>query len=213
MKKPIRYYLTAGFVVWIPILVTYLIFSFVIDLLDQTISLLPQNYQPEHLFGRNLPGLGVIISLVILLVTGLVATNFLGQRLMSWGESILARIPLVRSIYHAAKQVINAVLATNSQSFRKVFLVEFPRKGVWTVGFQTNMLNVRPAEQMTEEVFTVFVPTTPNPTSGFLIMVPKSEITEIDMTVDEALKYVISMGVMYPNRTEPPLTDFPTSVN
>lgn len=191
-------------IVWLPILVTYMVFRFVIQLLDQTISLIPDAYQPAQLIGLNIPGIGVLFSLAILLITGMIATNFFGQRIVAWGESILARIPLVRSIYNAAKQVINAVFSTNSQAFRKVVLIEYPRRGLWSIAFLTGTQNSQLSTHLGEEVYTLFIPTTPNPTSGFLIMVPKSQTKELDMTIDEALKFVISLGVMNPNSNSNP---------
>ena len=194
----IRRYLLAGLVVWLPILATFGILRFIVELLDQTISLLPNSYQPEQLLGFRLPGLGVVISLVLLFFTGLIATNFLGQRLVIWSELILDKIPLVRSIYNTSKQVIQAVLGTNSQAFRQVLLVEYPRKGMWSMAFQTGVSNSVLNEQLGMEMVSIFIPTTPNPTSGFLMMVPKSDVLELSMTIDEALKFIISLGVMQP---------------
>lgn len=194
----IRRYLLAGLVVWLPILATFGILRFIVELLDQTISLLPNSYQPEQLLGFRLPGLGVLISLVLLFFTGLVATNFLGQRLVIWSELILDKIPLVRSIYNTSKQVIQAVLGTNSQAFRKVLLVEYPRKGMWSMAFQTGVSNSVVNKHIGTEMVSIFIPTTPNPTSGFLMMVPKSDVLELSMTIDEALKFIISLGMMQP---------------
>ncbi len=213
ITKSLRHYLIAGLIVWLPILVTFMVFRFVIELLDSTISLIPSAYRPEHLFGLDIPGLGVVFSLAVLLITGMVATNFFGQRLVSWGESILARIPLVRSIYNAVKQVINAIFSTNSQAFRKVVLIEYPRKGLWSIAFLTGTQNQQLNNQLGEEVYTLFIPTTPNPTSGFLIMVPKSQTTELEMTIDEALKFVISLGVMHPNSNNTPAEDSLTTTH
>ncbi|WP_133127424.1 DUF502 domain-containing protein [Legionella nagasakiensis] len=196
--KAIRSYLLAGLVVWLPILVTFVILRFLVDLLDQTMALLPSAYQPEQLIGIHLPGLGVLLSLLLLLATGIIATNFLGQRLVSWSESILERIPLVRSIYNATKQVIQAIFATNSQAFRKVLLVEYPRKGMWSLAFQTGVTSTELNRHSGSEMISIFIPTTPNPTSGFLMMVPKSDVIELAMTIDEALKFIISLGVMQP---------------
>jgi uncharacterized membrane protein len=199
---PIRSYLLAGLVVWLPVLVTIVILRFIIDLLDQTMSLLPTAYRPEQLIGMHVPGLGVLLSLVLLFVTGLLATNFFGQRLVIWSEIILDKIPLVRSIYNTSKQVIHTVFATNSDAFRKVLLVEYPRKGLWSIAFQTGIAdNVVP--KAGKEMLSIFIPTTPNPTSGFLMMVAKSDVVELDMTIDEALKFIISLGMM---RTEPTAT-------
>ncbi|HVT63220.1 MAG TPA: DUF502 domain-containing protein [Legionellaceae bacterium] len=192
----IRSYLLAGLVVWLPILLTIWILSFIIELLDHSIALLPATYQPARVFGINIPGLGVIFSLVILLFTGLVATNFLGQRLMRWSELFLDKIPLVRSIYNTSKQMIQAVFSTNSQAFRKVVMVEYPRKGLWTLAFQTGTTSPELTKDLNTNMISIFVPTTPNPTAGFLLMVSKSEIKEISMTVEDALKYIISLGVM-----------------
>ncbi len=194
----IRRYLLAGLVVWLPILATLGILNFIVELLDKTISLLPAAYQPEQLFGFHLPGLGVVLSLFLLLLTGLVATNFLGQRFMIWSESVLDKIPLVRSIYNVSKQVIQAIFATNSEAFRKVLLVEYPRKGLWTMAFQTGVANALVNQHTGEEMLSIFIPTTPNPTSGFLMMVPRTDVVELSMTIDEALKYIISLGMMQP---------------
>ncbi|MBA2656078.1 MAG: DUF502 domain-containing protein [Tatlockia sp.] len=194
--KSFRSYLITGLIVWLPILATFVVLHFIIDLLDGTIALLPHAYQPQQLVGMRIPGLGVIISLVLLLITGVLATNFFGQRLMGWGEAVLARIPLVRSIYNASKQVIQAVFATNSQAFRKVLLIEYPRKGLWSIVFQTGVASAEIITKTGEEMLSVFVPTTPNPTSGFLMMIPKNEAIELTMSIEDALKFIISLGVM-----------------
>ncbi|AWN74345.1 TPA: DUF502 domain-containing protein [Legionella anisa] len=194
----LRSYLLAGLVVWLPILITIGVLRFIIDLLDNTVALIPKAYQPEQLIGHYIPGIGVILSLIILLITGVIATNYLGQRLVGWGESVLSRIPLVRSIYKTVKQVINAVLSTNSEAFRKVVLIEYPRKGLWTIAFQTGTTNTAINNKTKEEMISVFIPTTPNPTSGFLMMLPRSDVIELDMSIDEALKFIISLGVMPP---------------
>ena len=198
--RSFRSYLLTGLIVWLPILVTFVVVRFIVDILDTTVSLFPHQYQPEQLFGLEVPGLGVIFSLILLLLTGIIATNFLGQRLFSWGEALLAKIPLVSSIYNATKQVIQAVFATNSQAFRKVMLVEYPRKGVWSLSFLTGSSSLVGPEG--EVMISVFIPTTPNPTSGFLILVPEKEAKEVKMSIDEALKYIISLGVMQ-NSKEP----------
>lgn len=201
-SNSLRKYLLAGLVVWLPILVTIMVLRFIVDLLDQTLALLPNSYQPDQLLGHHIPGIGVVLSLVLLVITGILATNFLGQRLVGWGESILARIPLVRSIYSAVKQVIHALLSTNSQAFRKVLLIQYPREGLWTIAFQTGETSSEMNQKANDEMVSLFVPTTPNPTSGFLMMLPKRDVIEIDMTIDEALKYIISLGVMQSNVPE-----------
>lgn len=191
--KTLRAYLLAGLVVWLPIFITIGILRFIIDLLD---NLIPQAYQPEQLLGHYIPGVGVLLSVILLLATGILATNFFGQRLVAWSDAMLSHIPLVRSIYKNVKQVINTVLSTNSEAFRKVVLVEYPRKGLWSIAFQTGNVGTEINEQVKEEMISIFIPTTPNPTSGFLLMVPKREVIELDMSVDTALKYTISLGVM-----------------
>ncbi|CEG56844.1 conserved protein of unknown function [Legionella fallonii LLAP-10] len=203
--KPVRSYLLAGLVVWLPILITMVVLRFIIDLLDNTLALIPKAYQPEQLIGIHIPGLGVILSLVLLVSTGIFATNFFGQRLVNWGEYVLSRIPLVRSIYYSVKQVIHTVLSTNSEAFRKVLLIEYPRKGLWTIGFQTGGANTEINKHTHNEMISMFIPTTPNPTSGFLLMVPKQEAIELNMSIDEALKFIISLGVMQSNNASMPL--------
>lgn len=197
-SKIIRRYLIAGLLVWIPLWATLLVIKFAVDLLDKSVDLLPRAYQPEALLGMHIPGLGIVIILLLLLLTGMVTTNFLGERLVVLGEKVLARIPLVRSIYHAVKQVVQTIFASNSQAFRKVLLIEYPRKGVWSIAFQTATIAQTLHDQLGGEMITVFLPTTPNPTSGFLILVDKASVIEIDMSVDDALKMVISLGVMQP---------------
>ncbi|WP_173237181.1 DUF502 domain-containing protein [Legionella antarctica] len=203
----VRSYLLAGLVVWLPILITMGVLRFIIDLLDNTLALIPRAYQPEQLFGIHIPGLGVILSLILLVSTGIFATNFFGQRLMTWGESLLSRIPLVRSIYNSVKQVIHTILSTNSEAFRKVLLIEYPRKGLWSIGFQTGAVNSEISDIVNQEMVSLFVPTTPNPTSGFLIMIPKQEAIELNMSIDEALKFIISLGVMQSNTAMPLATN------
>ena len=182
--------------VWLPILVTMMVLRFIVDLLDQSIALLPNAYQPERWIGYHLPGFGVLLSLLLLFITGLLVTNFLGQRLMKWSELILDRIPLVRSIYNATKQMIQAIFSTNSQAFRKVLLVEYPRKGLWTLAFQTGVAPSEIIQNTGIDMLSIFVPTTPNPTGGFLMMIPKSDAIELSMSIDEAFKLIVSLGVM-----------------
>ena len=201
--KYLRSYLLAGGVVWLPVLITIGILRFIVEILDGSIALLPNAYQPAQLFGLNVPGLGVIFSFVVLLITGLVATNFLGQRLVHWSEMFLDKIPLVRTIYNATKQMIQAVFATNSQAFRKAVMIEYPRKGLWTLAFQTGAASTEVMQHTGIDMISIFVPTTPNPTGGFFLMVPKTDVIELKMSVDEALKLIISLGVMQPITTIP----------
>lgn len=190
--KILRRYLLAGLVVWLPILLTMFILRFIIQLLDQSIALLPNKYQP------GLPGFGVVFSFIVLLITGVAATNFIGQRLVRWSELCLDKIPLVRSIYNSSKKLINALFSNNSQAFRKAVLVEYPRKGLWTIAFQTGSAVPEVEKHVGSDLISIFVPTTPNPTGGYLIMLPRSEVIELELSVDAALKLVISLGVMQP---------------
>lgn len=198
--KLIRRYLIAGLLVWLPLWVTLLIIRFVVDLLDQTVSLLPTAYQPQHLVGFNIPGLGVILSLAVLVFTGMLMANFVGKWLVQVWEALLSRIPLVRTIYAGAKKILETMFSPGGQSFRKVLLVEYPRKGMWSVAFQTGNGAEVINQAAQGDMVTLFIPTTPNPTSGFLMMVPKEEVIELVMSVDEALKYVISLGVLQPTK-------------
>lgn len=198
MTTHLRRYLIGGLLLWIPIMVTLLVLRFVVQLLDSSLSLLPVKYQPENLFGMHIPGLGVVVSLVVLLGTGLIVTNVLGHRIVAFWDSLVNRIPLVRSIYTSVKQVMHTILTPGGQAFRKVLLVEYPRVGCWSIAFQTGAVPEAMNQVIGEESVTLFVPTTPNPTSGFLLVVPKTQVRELDLSVDDALKMVISLGVVQP---------------
>lgn len=200
--KHLRGYLLTGLIVWTPILITIWVIGFIVELLDSSIALLPGSYQPAHFLGTNVPGVGVIFSLAVLLVTGIIATNFLGQRLVHWSESFLDKIPLVRSIYNTSKQVMQAVFSSNSHAFRKVVLVEYPRKDIWTLAFQTGTNVNTFGKDLGEDMISIFVPTTPNPTGGFLLLVSRSQVKEVSLSVDDALKYIISLGVMQQNKSK-----------
>jgi len=200
----LRKYLIAGLLVWLPLAVTIVIFSFVIDVLDRTLLLLPPEYRPEAVLGFAIPGFGVVLAVAILILTGMLAANLLGRRLVTLWEAILSRIPLVRTIYISAKQITTTVLTSEGKSFRKVVLLEYPRKDTWSMGFLTNEHISIDSGKMGGEIVAVFVPTTPNPTSGFIIMLPKDDVIELDLSIEEGFKYVISMGVIIPNR---PLTE------
>lgn len=194
-----RKYLIAGLLVWIPLGVTALVVKLLVDVLDNSLLLLPQALRPDELFGVHIPGLGVLVALLIVLTTGIVVANLLGRQLVALWESLLARIPLVRTIYSGVKQVVETLLSPTGKSFRKVLLIEFPRHGMWCLAFQTGE-NLGEVQERTGhgEVVSVFVPTTPNPTSGFVVMVPRSEVIELEMSVDEGLKMLISLGVAVP---------------
>jgi uncharacterized membrane protein len=197
----LRRYFIAGLFVWIPIWVTLLVIGFIVSIIDSSFSLLPTKYQPENWFGVHIPGLGLVFSLVVVFFTGMLVTNYLGRRLVRMGESIVNRIPFVSPIYSATKQVLETLFSSSGESFRKVFLIEYPRKGIWSVAFQTGNGAAEINTKTGHEMITLFIPTTPNPTSGFLMMVPRAEAIELDISVDQALKFVISLGVVQPLST------------
>ena len=206
----VRRYLIAGLLVWLPLSVTLLVIKLLVDLMDNTLLLIPEAYRPDTLLGFHLPGLGVVLSIAILFVTGIVAANFFGRRLVDVWEKLLARIPLVRSIYSGTKQVSETLFAPGGQSFRKVLLIEYPRRGLWAVAFQTGVTAGEAQAKTADEVINVYMPTTPNPTSGFFLMVPKRDVIELDMSVDEGLKMIISMGVFVPTWRNKDLSKPPT---
>ncbi len=201
-----RKYLIAGLLVWLPVGATILVIKLLVDTMDQTLLLLPPAWRPAELLGFNIPGLGIALSVLVVFATGIVFANFLGRRLVAFWEALLARIPLVRTVYTAVKQVTETLFSSSSQSFRQVLLVEYPRRGIWSIGFQTNTGLGEVQEKTGEEVVAVFVPTTPNPTSGFVLMIPRKEVVELEMSVDEGLKMIVSMGVVVPTwrKGEPP---------
>lgn len=194
MKK----YLIAGLLVWVPLGVTLLVIKLLVDLLDRTVLLLPDRFQPEALFGFKIPGLGVVISVIIVLATGMIVANLFGRQLVHLWESILARIPFVSKIYTGVKQVLETVLSSQGQAFRKVMLVEYPRRDLWTLAFQSSSDSGEAQKKTGKDVINVFIPTTPNPTSGFFIMIPREDAIELDMSVDDGLKMIISAGVVVP---------------
>ncbi len=194
MKK----YFITGLLIWIPLTITFMVLAWIVNTLDQILLLLPRHAQPQTLLGFNIPGIGVLMSLLIILVTGLVAANVLGQKLVQIWESLLARIPVVKSIYYSVKQVSDTLFSSTGQAFRKALLVQYPREGAWTIAFLTGKPGGDAANHLQGDYVSVYVPTTPNPTSGFFLMMPSKDVIELDMSVDEALKYIISMGVVAP---------------
>ena len=197
MKK-LQKYLIAGLLVWLPIVVTVLLFRFLITLMDQTLILLPSQLRPEAVIGFKLPGLGLILTLLVLIITGIFAANFVGKSMVNFGEKIFKKIPIVRSVYSAAKNFADIVFSDTGQSFKKVLLIQYPRKGVYSLAFQTST-NLGEVQKKTgSDVVCTFVPTTPNPTSGFIIILPKADVIEMDMEVDEAFKMIVSLGVVVP---------------
>jgi uncharacterized membrane protein len=193
-----RRYLITGLLVWLPLGVTLLVLKLLVDTMDETLMVLPEAYRPDNLLGFHIPGLGVLLSVAVVLVTGVIMANFFGQQVLAVWEAMLNRIPLVRSIYASVKQLSETLLSSGGQSFRKVLLIEYPRKGLWTLAFQTGTEEGEAQSKTGEEVINVYVPTTPNPTSGFFLMVPRRDTVELEMSVDQGLKMIISMGVVVP---------------
>jgi len=203
MLKTLRRLLVAGLIIWIPLLATVLVVRVLIGLVDRTLVLLPPTWRPEALLGFNIPGLGLVLALLILLGTGMLAANLVGRRVVDAWDRLVHRIPLVRSVCSGAKQVAETVFSDGSTSFKRVLLVEYPRKGVWSLCFQTSSDLDEIQARTAHPVVCVFVPTTPNPTSGFILFVPREELVPLDMTVDEGLKMIISLGVAVPRWRNP----------
>lgn len=193
-----RRYLIAGLLVWIPIGFTLLVLKLVVGIMDQTLLLLPMAYRPETLLGFNIPGLGIVLSVIVLLLTGVFVANIIGKQMVNYSERLLSRIPLVRTIYSASKSFVEVLFTNTSQAFKKVLLIEYPRKGIYSLCFQTSTELAEIQARTRDDVICVFVPTTPNPTSGFIMIVPASETIELDMDVESALKMIVSLGVVVP---------------
>lgn len=194
MKK----YLITGLLIWIPLLVTLWVIKLIVDVLDQTLLLLPATWRTESVFGVHIPGFGVVITLAIVLLTGVFGTNFFGAKIVEWWHEVLHRIPVVRSIYSSIKQISDTLFSSSGQAFRKALLVQWPRDGMWTIAFLTGVPGGDLARHLPGDFVSVYVPTTPNPTGGYFVVVARKDVVELDMTVDEALKYIISMGVVPP---------------
>jgi len=195
----LRKWLLAGLLVIVPVAITIAVLRWIIDTLDQTLLILPEAWQPDRLIGVHIPGFGVLLTLAILLIVGAIASNFVGRKLVNLGDRIVARIPVVRSLYSSVKQVSDTLFSESGNAFRTAVLVQWPRADVWTIGFVTGTPGGDVSNYLRgEEFVSVYVPTTPNPTGGYFVMLRKSDCIELKMSVDEALKYVVSMGVVVP---------------
>jgi uncharacterized membrane protein len=194
MKK----YLITGLLIWIPLVITIWVLKLVVDMLDQSLLLLPQALRTESWLGFHIPGMGVLLTLLIVLLTGVVTANLIGQRLVHFWHEILHRIPVVSSIYSSVKQVSDTLFSSSGDAFRKALLVQWPREGMWTIAFLTGTPGGDVTNHLQGDYVSVYVPTTPNPTGGYFVMMPRKDVIELDMSVDTALKYVISMGVASP---------------
>jgi uncharacterized membrane protein len=196
-KWSLRRYLVAGVLVWLPILATLWVMSVMLNLMDRTLAWVPPDYRPERLFGFRLPGLGILFALIVLFVTGLLVTNLIGRRLIIWGEDLVNRIPVVRTVYGGVKSFAESVLS-QSNSFRKVVMVEYPRAGAWSIGFLTAEDVPEVSEKLGEQHAAVYISAALNATAGYLVIVPRRQVVELDMSVDAAMKMIITCGVVVP---------------
>ncbi len=218
--KRLQRYLVAGILVWAPLAVTFFLLKFAVNVMDFTLAWIPVEYQPgvllQGVFNTenpvHIPGLGVILALIVLLLTGILAANFVGRAFVGGWESLLDRIPVVRAVYSAVKKFAELVFSDSSQSFKKVLLIEYPRKGVYSLAFQTATDLGEVQGRTGGDVVCCFVPTTPNPTSGLIIVVPTKDIIVLDMDVDEALKMIISLGVVIPTWSKAQTAELPFEV-
>jgi uncharacterized membrane protein len=201
----LRKWLFAGLLIIVPLAITVWVLQWFISLLDQTLLILPAAWHPDKLIGFHIPGFGVLLTLAILLLAGATASNFLGKKFVLWGDALVNRIPIVRSIYSSVKQVSDTLFSESGNAFRKAVLVQWPRPDVWTIAFVTGTPGGDVATYLQGEYLSVYVPTTPNPTGGYFVMLKKSDCIELDMSVDEALKYIVSMGVVVPHGPASPL--------
>jgi uncharacterized membrane protein len=194
-----RRYLIAGVLVWMPILATIIVIRFLVGLMDETLTILPAAWQPEALLGFRIPGLGAILAFVVLLLTGMFGTNLLGKQLVGGWEGLMKRIPFVRTVYGGVKSFAETVFTDQGKSFKKVVVVQYPRVGIWSIGFLVAEQMGELSERTSADLVGVFVPTTPNPTSGFIIFVPRADVIELTMTIDQAMKMVLTLGVVVPD--------------
>ena len=197
----LRKWLLSVLLVIVPVAITIAVLQWIIGTLDRTLLILPEAWQPDRLIGVHIPGFGVLLTLTILLTVGAVVSNFLGKKLVSWGDTVVSRIPVVRSIYSSVKQVSDTLFSPGGNAFRTAVLVQWPRPDVWTIGFVTGTPGGDVTNYLVGEYVSVYVPTTPNPTGGYFVMLRKSDCVELRMSVDEALRYVISMGVVVPSNS------------
>jgi uncharacterized membrane protein len=194
----LKKYLITGLLIWIPLVITIWVLKVIFDALDQSLLLLPIELRTESWLGVHIPGLGALMTIVVVLLTGVFATNFFGARLVEVWHDILHRIPVVNSIYSSVKQISDTLFSSSGQAFRKALLVQWPREGMWTIAFLTGTPSGSVRKHIPADCLSVYVPTTPNPTGGYFVIVQRKDVVELDMTVDQALKYVISMGVVPP---------------
>jgi len=195
---PFRKYFITGLLIWIPLIITLWVLKVIFDTLDASLLLLPVSFQTESWLGVHIPGLGALLTLVVVLLTGIFATNFFGAQLVVLWHDVLNRIPVVSSIYSSVKQISDTLFSSSGQAFRKALLVQWPHEGMWTIAFLTGTPGGDVTNHLPPDCLSVYVPTTPNPTGGYFVIVARKDVIELDMSVDQALKYIISMGVVPP---------------
>jgi uncharacterized membrane protein len=209
MKKNVKQIFLTGLAVMIPFGLTIYVMVYLISLMDGLLSILPTRFHPDQVLGFHIPGLGFIFTLILILAVGLTVRSILGRSLLLWGERLVYKIPLVRGIYQALKQIVHAMMSTKGESFKRVVMVEFPRKGLYTVAFVTGIATGEMQEKTDERCINIFIPTTPNPTSGFYMMVPEDQVVRLDMSVEEAFKLIMSGGIVAPPYPRSVLTGKP----
>lgn len=192
-----RYFVT-GLLIWVPLAITAWVLALIVRTMDQSLLLLPRTLHPDVLLGVYVPGIGAVLTLFVVFITGLITTNIVGQKLVRFWEGVLARIPVVKSIYYSVKQVSDTLFSGNGEAFRKVLLVRYPHPEAWAVAFQTGSPPREVSQHSDDEMVSVFIPTAPSPVNGFFFFVRKRDTVELDISVDDALKYIVSMGVVAP---------------
>lgn len=213
MMHALRRYLAAGLLVWVPLGVTLLIIKFLVDLMDQTLLLLPQSLRPDVLLGQRIPGFGILLTAAIVIGTGMIVSNLFGRQLVLFGEKLLNRIPLVRTVYTSVKKITETIFSGSGKSFRKVVMVQYPRLGMWSLAFLTGDGAAEVEAHTGSDMVNVFIPTTPNPTSGFVLMVPRKDVIELSMSTDEGLRMILSAGVVVPESQKAALIEEHASVS
>ena len=208
----LRRWLFAGLLVLAPLGITLWVLQWIIGTLDQTLLILPDAWQPDRLLGHRIPGLGVLLALAIVLGVGAITSNIVGRKLVGWSDAVLHRIPVVRSIYSSVKQVSDTLFSPSGNAFRTAVLIQWPRPGMWTIALITGTPGGDVANHLQDDFVSVYVPTTPNPTSGYFMLLPRRDCIELRMSVDEALRYVISMGVVLPPTAPPTAAVAPSAL-
>ena len=208
VRRKIKQVCLTGIIILIPIGVTVYIFFFLISLMDSILAIMPAKYHPDALIGVHIPGLGVILILLLTLLIGLITKSYLGKKILEWGEGLVRKIPVARNIYQPTKQLVDSLFGGGKKNFHRVVLIEFPRKGMYTIGFVTGKAGGEIREKIGEDCLHVYVPTTPNPTSGYFVVVCESDLISLDMTVEEAFGMVVSLGLVIPERDIARKADF-----